>query len=227
MNPLASMLLRASREDPSRIFLRTLAGVIWTYRDLDAVSGRMAHALRRLGISPGDRVAVQAQKSGFDNVGPRFEYVRHGADWQQLLANLDVLRPLMKSGQHWGGIHSVYNVYNATRLVELTEFARERELTIHWQSLYQPECLDPQRLGPKVKQLALSEIQRLLDLDICLDSERQFFTQVRDNIAQPRDDLRAQLFEHTAQIEQQYHPQSQGQFARLWPELNTACELNQ
>jgi MoaA/NifB/PqqE/SkfB family radical SAM enzyme len=163
----------------------------------------------------------------FDNVGPRFEYVRHGADWQQLLANLDVLRPLMKSGQHWGGIHSVYNVYNATRLVELTEFARERELTIHWQSLYQPECLDPQRLGPKVKQLALSEIQRLLDLDICLDSERQFFTQVRDNIAQPRDDLRAQLFEHTAQIEQQYHPQSQGQFARLWPELNTACELNQ
>ena len=63
MNPLASMLLRASREDPSRIFLRTPAGVIWTYRDLDAVSGRMAHALRRLGISPGDRVAVQAQKS--------------------------------------------------------------------------------------------------------------------------------------------------------------------
>ena len=63
MNPLASMLLRASREDPSRIFLRTPAGVIWTYRDLEAMSGRMAHALRRLGISPGDRVAVQAQKS--------------------------------------------------------------------------------------------------------------------------------------------------------------------
>ena len=63
MNPLASMLLRTSREDPSRIFLRTPAGVIWTYRDLDAVSGRMAHALQGLGVSPGDRVAVQAQKS--------------------------------------------------------------------------------------------------------------------------------------------------------------------
>ena len=63
VNPLASMLLRASREDPSRIFLRTPAGVTWTYRDLDAVSGRMAHALQRLGVSPGDRVAVQAQKS--------------------------------------------------------------------------------------------------------------------------------------------------------------------
>jgi MoaA/NifB/PqqE/SkfB family radical SAM enzyme len=163
----------------------------------------------------------------FDNVGDRFEYVRHGAEWNQLITNLDVLRPLMRSGQHWGGIHAVYNIYNATRLVELTEFARERELTIHWQSLYQPECLDPQRLGPMVKQLALAEIDRLLAMNICLDSERQFFETVKSNIAAPRDDLRSQLFEHTAQIEQQYHPQSQGQFARLWPELNTACELNQ
>ena len=163
----------------------------------------------------------------FDNVGDRFEYVRHGAEWNQLITNLDVLRPLMRSGQHWGGIHAVYNIYNATRLVELTEFARERELTIHWQSLYQPECLDPQRLGPMVKQLALAEIDRLLAMNICLDSERQFFETVKSNIAAPRDDLRSQLFEHTAQIEQQYHPQSQGQFARLWPELNTACKLNQ
>ena len=163
----------------------------------------------------------------FDNVGDRFEYVRHGAEWNQLITNLDVLRPLMQSGQHWGGIHAVYNIYNATRLVELTEFARERGLTIHWQSLYQPECLDPQRLGPMVKQLALAEIDRLLAMNICLDSERQFFETVKSNIAAPRDDLRSQLFEHTAQIEQQYHPQSQGQFARLWPELNTACKLNQ
>ena len=163
----------------------------------------------------------------FDNVGDRFEYVRHGAEWNQLITNLDVLRPLMRSGQHWGGIHAVYNIYNATRLVELTEFARKRELTIHWQSLYQPECLDPQRLGPMVEQLALAEIDRLVSMNICLDSERQFFETVKSNIAAPRDDLRSQLFEHTAQIEQQYHPQSQGQFARLWPELNTACELNQ
>ena len=163
----------------------------------------------------------------FDNVGDRFEYVRHGAEWNQLITNLDVLRPLMRSGQHWGGIHAVYNIYNATRLVELTEFARERGLTIHWQSLYQPECLDPQRLGPMVKQLAIAEIDRLLAMNICLDSERQFFETVKSNIAAPRDDLRSQLFEHTAQIEQQYHLQSQGQFARLWPELNTACELNQ
>jgi len=100
-------------------------------------------------------------------------------------------------------------------------------LTIHWQSLYQPECLDPQRLGDSVKQLAQQEIDRLLALDICMDSERQFFQTVQSNIAAPRDDLRTQLREHTDKIEKTYHTVSAGQFAQLWPELNTACEFQQ
>ena len=63
MNPLANLLLGAARVDPSRLFLRTQAGDNWTYNDLDHTSGRMAHALQRLGVAPGDRVAVQAAKS--------------------------------------------------------------------------------------------------------------------------------------------------------------------
>ena len=63
MNPLANLLLGTSRGDPSRPFLRTPAGDTWTYHDLEVMSGRMAHALQRLGVTPGDRVAVQAAKS--------------------------------------------------------------------------------------------------------------------------------------------------------------------
>ena len=63
MNPLANLLLDTSRGDPSRPFLRTPAGDTWTYHDLEVMSGRMAHALQRLGVTPGDRVAVQAAKS--------------------------------------------------------------------------------------------------------------------------------------------------------------------
>ena len=63
MNPLASMLLRTSRAEPSRVLLRTESGEVWTYETLEAVSGRMAHALQGLGIAPGDRVAVRAPKS--------------------------------------------------------------------------------------------------------------------------------------------------------------------
>jgi len=153
----------------------------------------------------------------FDNIFRRFEYVRHGADWRQLLHNLDLVQDLMRDGGHWGGIHAVYNIYNATRLQEFTEFARERGLTIHWQSLYQPDCLDPARLGPEIAAQARAEIETLITRDICLESELTFFRNVLKGTS--RDDLRGQLREHISDIEQRYHTDKQGCFALLWPEI--------
>jgi hypothetical protein len=154
----------------------------------------------------------------FDNIGNRFEYVRHGSTWALLLKNLDTIQALMREQGHWGGIHAVYNVYNATNLIELTEFARHHSLTIHWQNLYQPACLDPSNLGADIVSLAQNEIKQLLSQNICLPSEQHFFETVLQTI-QPKQDLRSQLCEHTAQIEQQYHPDTQGQFKQLWPEI--------
>ena len=154
----------------------------------------------------------------FDNVDERFEYVRNGAKWTKLLHNLDLIQALMKQGQ-WGGIHAVYNIYNATCLVEFTEFARARGLSIQWQSLYQPDCLDPARLGPAVAQLARDEITRLLAANIALDNERQFFENVLSNI-NGMDDLRSKLRGHTEEIENQYHTDQRGKFAQLWPEIS-------
>lgn len=155
----------------------------------------------------------------FDNIGARFEYVRHGGTWNLLLKNLEALKPLMQNQGHWGGIHAVYNIYNATRLVEFTEFARSQGLTIHWQSLYQPECLDPARLGDSVNTLARQEIQRLLSLDICLDNERDFFQTVLQNQT-VRDNLQMEFQQHIDEIESKYHPDQLGKFAELWPEIH-------
>jgi MoaA/NifB/PqqE/SkfB family radical SAM enzyme len=155
----------------------------------------------------------------FDNIGQRFEYVRHGGSWSLLQKNLDILAPLMASGAHWGGIHAVYNIYNATCLIELTQFARSRDLTIHWQSLYQPECLDPARLGLPVLQLAQAEISKLLSMDICLLSEREFFQTVQAGLA-VKQDLTSQFKQHIHDIETQYHTDQLGQFAALWPEIH-------
>jgi hypothetical protein len=154
----------------------------------------------------------------FDNIGERFEYVRHGGSWELLQRNLDQLEPLMEHQRHWGGIHAVYNLYNATRLTELTKFARSRGLTIHWQSLYQPECLDPSRLGPQTHELAIQEIQQLLSSDICLSNEREFFDAVlaKQNC---QDNLQSQFQQHISEIEQKYHKDQTGNFVRLWPEL--------
>jgi MoaA/NifB/PqqE/SkfB family radical SAM enzyme len=154
----------------------------------------------------------------FDNVGTRFEYVRHGATWNKLLHNLDLVQDLMKQG-HWGGIHAVYNIYNATRLVEFTQFARNRGLTIHWQSLYQPEYLDPARLGSKLIGQAQHELQQLLNSGLCKPNEEEFFKNIWFNPG--AEDLTPNFYRHIDEIEHKYHPDQQGQFARLWPELAT------
>jgi MoaA/NifB/PqqE/SkfB family radical SAM enzyme len=154
----------------------------------------------------------------FDNVSDRFEYVRHGGSWPLLLKNLDAIQILMRDQGHWGGIHAVYNVYNATRLTELTKFARSRGLTVHWQSLYQPECLDPAKLGSDIAELARNEIQQLLNQNICLPSEQQFFENVLLTL-QSTHNLKDQFCQHTQAIENKYHPDSSGQFQTLWPEF--------
>src|SRR5579872_6351283 len=45
------------------IFIRTSDGRILTYGDVQALSARLAHALVAWGVKPGDRVAVQVEKS--------------------------------------------------------------------------------------------------------------------------------------------------------------------
>jgi len=158
----------------------------------------------------------------FDNTDERFEYVRYGASWNQLLHNLDKIQSLMQNQGHWGGIHAVYNIYNATCLQEFTEFARDRGLTIQWQSLYQPEYLDPARLGVVVHQQALGEIRQLLQRNICLPSEQEFFQQVLHGTNS--EDRRTEFHHHIVEIEHQYHSDKHGQFQRLWPELTQALQ---
>jgi malonyl-CoA/methylmalonyl-CoA synthetase len=48
---------------PERVFVRTSAGRILTYGDVVGLSGKMANVLVSLGLEPGDRVAVQVEKS--------------------------------------------------------------------------------------------------------------------------------------------------------------------
>lgn len=154
----------------------------------------------------------------FDNIEDRFEFVRYGADWEQLLDNLTQIKRLISTKSHWAGIHAVYNIYNATRLVEFTRFARSQGFTIHWQSLYQPECLDPARLGHSAVLGATREIKSLLESDLCTDSERMFFENVLSNM-KVQDDLRADFQQHISDIETKYHINSRLKFQRLWSEM--------
>jgi len=158
----------------------------------------------------------------FDNIGERFEYVRYGGDWTVLQENLNVIKELMRTQEHWGGIHAVYNVYNATRLCEFRQFAEDTSTTVLWQNLFQPEYLDPFLHGSKVARLAADEIRKFYSMNIATSAEQQFFDQALskyDSITTAQPKVTEQFKHHIREIETQYHPSTAGKFDRLWPEI--------
>lgn len=155
----------------------------------------------------------------FDNIGSHFEYVRHGGSWPLLVENVYRIKDLFVQGQ-WGGIHAVYNIYNATRLFDFIEWAKFVGIDTHWQSLYQPECLDPLKHSVGIRALAQAELARVLARTDLTASERVFFEQATQNYQNSADiDFAKDLKQHIEEIETQYHTDQQGKFAQLWPEL--------
>ena len=159
----------------------------------------------------------------FDNIGERFEYVRHGSNWELLTKNLATIKKLMTTQHHWGGIHAVYNMYNATRICELREFSEQIGMSVLWQNLFQPDCLNPFLHSPEVAQLAINEIERFYAMGIATPVERSFFDQALSNyraITRARPDIDAKFAKHIHDIESVYHHDQQGKFAELWPEIS-------
>jgi malonyl-CoA/methylmalonyl-CoA synthetase len=60
---LAALVRSRFPRDPATPFLEEDAGRVHRYADLDSASARYAHVLVELGVRPGDRVAVQVEKS--------------------------------------------------------------------------------------------------------------------------------------------------------------------
>lgn len=163
----------------------------------------------------------------FDNVGQRFEYVRHGADWELLKHNLKAVKNLINNQGHWGGIHAVYNMYSATRLCELAEFAAENSTSIVWQNLFQPEYLDPFLHGRHVATVASQEIEKLYQSGLATTAYQQFFDQALNNyskVDQAKDGIESMFANHVNKIETVYHPDKAGKFLELWPELSHLCQ---
>lgn len=163
----------------------------------------------------------------FDNVGPRYEYVRYGGSWSLLKHNLEIINELKQNQGHWGGIHAVYNLYSATRLCELYQFAQETKTTVLWQKLFDPDCLDPFLHGPEVAQLAVAEIDRLVAMGTLTDHEQVLFATSRQQLLDIRKEkpgIKSQFQQHIANIESKYHKDKAGQFQELWPELAFLCK---
>ena len=192
-----------------------------TNMNVDLEKNKIFHKLR-------DRRQVGWSMS-FDNIGRQLEYVRYGSLWDVLKNNFMIVKDLMRNNGHWGGIHAVYSIYNATRLKELKQFARETDTTITWQNLFQPRALDPFLHGGTLAKLASQEIEALYKEDLVVDAERGFFDSAlekyRSNFeAEDQNQISQELREHIDKIETQFHPDKAGEFKQLWPELAYLCK---
>jgi hypothetical protein len=130
----------------------------------------------------------------------------------------------MKTQGHWGGIHAVYNIYNATRICELRQFAEDTGTTVLWQNLFQPDYLDPFLHGPDVAELAAAEIERFYATGLATPIERSFFDNALNtyhNVTQEQPGILQKFKQHIAEIETQYHSDKAGEFAKLWPEFTS------
>jgi malonyl-CoA/methylmalonyl-CoA synthetase len=78
MTNLYQLIHRRAQAAPRRVAIETAAGERLSYADLDERCARLAARLARLGVGPGDRVAVQVEKS-VTNLSLYLACVRRGA----------------------------------------------------------------------------------------------------------------------------------------------------
>lgn len=163
----------------------------------------------------------------FDNILDRVEYVRSGSNWSVLDKNVKTVAHWIKNQGHYGGIHSVYNIYNCTRLDELRQYADSVGLDILWQTLYQPDYLDPAMHSPAVRELAKQHIKSYQDAYKLTNQEQGFFRSASDRLDTIESDWQmnsARFREHVHLIETKYHRQDKDKFGQLWPELEFVCK---
>ena len=96
----------------------------------------------------------------FDNANKeKFEYVRDGASWEQFVKNLRQ----MKIDNQRVLAHPAYSIYCALDLMEYYDFCTSENLGIYWCELNHPIELDIRRHSTELRQLAIKEIDQVID----------------------------------------------------------------
>lgn len=98
----------------------------------------------------------------FDTVESKFEYVRHGAEWQQIVSNIRYLQQAIKDKpKHIIGTAAVYSVYNALNLSEIHQYFLDNNLpTIRWNELHYPNELSVSNLPLELRLRAAEECEK-------------------------------------------------------------------
>lgn len=98
----------------------------------------------------------------FENVGDQFEFVRHGATWDRMLTNLNLVKDIFG---HRRMFKPTYNILCATNLVALYELMNDTNFDVHWQTLIHPQQLNVLNFSAPVLDLCINAIDELFASD--------------------------------------------------------------
>jgi radical SAM protein with 4Fe4S-binding SPASM domain len=159
----------------------------------------------------------------FDNIGEQYEYVRYGGSWELHEKNVNTVLSLINdpTNNHTGGIHAVYSLYNATCLYDFKKWANDRGLPILYQRLFSPKQLDVTYCGEKLVPLIVEQIDNVIRDFVLQDPEKTFLLNIKEEVLtqKPRN---ANFMYFLGKIENDYHPNTEGKFEKLWPEIYQA-----
>jgi radical SAM protein with 4Fe4S-binding SPASM domain len=163
----------------------------------------------------------------FDNSDPdKFEYVRNGANWEQFVKNIQ----LMKQHGQQVTAHPAYSIYCAFDLVEFYEFCIKTELDIYWCELQHPWDLDVRRLSTNIRQQAADEIDRVVanfsqHTRLSIDTLKRYQKTLVDNSYLINPDYQSDPLRFHQQIEVELNKTKT--FEQLWPGLVQQLKNNE
>ena len=161
----------------------------------------------------------------FDNVSAdKFEYVRNGAQWATLTANLDI----MNLDSQTIKAHPAYSIYNAFDLISYYEFCTARSLEIYWCELNDPYDLDARRLPEPMRLQAMSQIDQVVErwgqhTNLGIHTLQNYRKQLQNNTyVRDIDKYQTDVLEFHQKIETELNKTTH--FVDLWPELAEAIK---
>jgi MoaA/NifB/PqqE/SkfB family radical SAM enzyme len=104
-----------------------------------------------------------------DDVGERFEYQRHPADWTEVTSNLAEFKRRAPASVDFQ-ICSTINIFNIFSLAELAEWVSEfRPKFFYVNTCFDPECFNIQTLPKEIKNIATTRYNRILEFKGIID----------------------------------------------------------
>jgi MoaA/NifB/PqqE/SkfB family radical SAM enzyme len=153
----------------------------------------------------------------FETIEDRFEYVRHGADWQLMLHNIQTLKD---AAPHQSvNVTGQFSVYNCLDISSIHEYFADNQLPpIRWAELTHPHRLSAFSLPNKFMQQSARELIKSIKYN---PQSAEFFKEQAANLVKANNpDAETQtLYDWHAEQEHTYWPDSPLKFADLWPEF--------